>query len=166
MPLLQSPAVLAAVALLLALDVMPALRAQSLSEKEVVVPRDLSTPAVFVVGFTKRSREETAAWARRLREEPRVQAKAALYEVVVLDDVPRFIRGMVVKEIRGGVPQPRHDRFLIVTEAAETWRKTLHAPGADEASVMLVARNGAVLFRIQGPLTEAAFQSLLHALGA
>jgi hypothetical protein len=35
-----------------------------------------------------------------------VQAKAAVYEVVVLDNVPRFIRGMVVKEIRGGVPQP------------------------------------------------------------
>ena len=84
----------------------------TLGGKPIVVPAQLSSLSILVVGFTKRSRSQTATWSKRLRNDVRVTQAASVYDVMVLDDVPSFFGSMIVKQVSSSVPKERHERFL------------------------------------------------------
>ena len=137
---------------------------QALSRERVVLPRDLTQPAVLVAGFTKASRAETEPWASRLRSDPRA-AKTQIYEVSILDGVPGFLRGMILSQMKSGIAPARQERFLIVTESIDAWKRTLGADGNDDhAHLILVQRSGAVVWRSHGALTESSYQDLMRAI--
>jgi hypothetical protein len=142
----------------------PRCAATTLTGKALIVPRDLGPLSVLVVGFTKASRDQTEAWSRRLRSEGALAQKAQTYDVMVFDDVPRFVRSLVLRQVIAGVPAARQDRFLVVTEQVDTWRKILQVGAEDDAYIALVASSGNVLWRGHGKLTEAAFAELMHTL--
>jgi hypothetical protein len=144
---------------------LPPVTAQTLSGEKVVLPRDIGDVAVLVAGFTKASRAQTEAWAHRLRDDPRVSPKAALYEVSILDGVPGFLRSMIISQMKSGIAPPRQKRFLIVTESVDSWKRALAASGTDDqAYLVLVQRSGAVVWRGHGVLTEASYQDLVRAI--
>src|SRR5438132_1045148 len=88
--------------------VWPASNVATLSGKAIVIPTQLASLNILVVGFTKRSRSETAAWSLRLRNDARVTRAVSVYDVMVLDGVPSFFRSMIVKQVTSGVPKERH----------------------------------------------------------
>jgi hypothetical protein len=145
--------------------VLPAVPVQTLSGERIVLPHDLTQLSVFIVGFTKASRAETESWARRLRDDPRVSAKARIYEVSILDGVPGFLRGMIVSQMKSGVAPDRQEQFLIVSESADVWKRTLDSPGSDDhASVILVQPTGVVIWRGHGAVDDPKYQSLLDVI--
>jgi hypothetical protein len=139
---------------------LPPLPAQTLSGKRIVVPRDLRGMSVVVVGFTKASRKQTEGWSKRLREDRQLMTTATVYDVVALDGVPGFIRSGILKQVRSGIPKERHDRFLIVTESVDTWKRFLRAAAEDDAGVALIASSGEVIWTTRGALSEAALEQL------
>ena len=144
---------------------MPPVTAQTLSGEKVVLPRDIGDATVFVAGFTKASRAQTEGWARRLHDDSRVSAKAAIREVSILDGVPGFLRGMIISQMKSGIAPPRQKQFLIVTESLDAWKRALAASGTDDqAYVILVQRSGAIVWRGHGFLTESGYQDLVHAI--
>ena len=146
--------------------VLPPATVQTLSGEQVVLPRDLGQASVFVTGFTKASRAETEPWAQRLRSDPRVSTKVRIYEVSILDGVPGFLRAMIIKQMKSGVAPARQKQFLIVTDAADSWKRALDTAGSDDhASLMLVQPNGVVVWRGHGPLIESTYQELLREIG-
>jgi hypothetical protein len=146
--------------------VLPLVTVQTLAGEQVVLPHDLGQPAVFVVGFTKASRAETEPWAQRLRADARISTKAHVYEVSILDGVPGFLRGMILKQMRTGVAPPRQAQFLIVTDAVDLWKRALDTAGSDDhASLILVQPTGAVVWSAHGALAEPNYQDLLRAIG-
>jgi len=151
---------------LFAINVLPSVSVQTLAGESVVLPHDLHQPAVFVAGFTKASRAETEPWAQRLRADSRVSAKVRIYEVSILDGVPGFLRSMILKQMRSGIPPARQTQFLIVTDGVDSWKRALDTAGTDDhASIILVQPGGAVAWRSYGPLNEPAYQDLFRAIG-
>jgi hypothetical protein len=143
--------------------VLPSATVQTLSGEQVVLPRDLGQASVFVVGFTKASRAETELWAQRLRADARVGTKARIYEVSILDNVPGFLRAMIIKQMKSGVAPARQKQFLIVTDAVESWKRALDTAGNDDhAAVIVVQSTGVVVWRGHGPVAESAYQDLLR----
>jgi hypothetical protein len=138
-----------------ALGVLPSVTTQTLAGERVVLPHDLSQPAIFVAGFTKASRAETEPWARRLREDSRVSTRVHVYEVSILDGVPGFLRAMILRQMRTGVAPARQQQFLIVTDAIESWKRALGTAGSDDhASLILVQPapcSGAAMALFQSP---------------
>jgi hypothetical protein len=139
---------------------IPQLPAQTLSGKSIVVPRDLHATSILVVGFTKRSRNETDGWSKRLRDDRQLVTTAAIYDVVALDGVPGFIRSAIQKQLLSGVPKPRHDRFLIVSEGVDRWKRFLRATEEDSAYVALVTSKGDVIWTVRGAVSDAAYEQL------
>ena len=84
------------------------------------------------------------------------------YQVAILDDVPRFLRGLVLRAIRNGVPERLHKRFLIVFENGDVWKRLARFLEPDDAYVLVIGAGGKLLWRIQGRLTEEHFRTLLQ----
>lgn len=145
------------------LQPLPAL---TLSGKNIVVPRDLQGTSVVVVGFTKRSRKETEGWSSRLRNDRQIMTTVSVYDVVALDGVPGFIRSAILRQLLSGVPKERHDRFLIVSEAVNKWKRFLGATEEDNAYVAVIGSNGEVIWTARGAVTEAAWQQLKQSVAA
>lgn len=145
--------------------VLPSVTVQNLAGEQVVLPRDLGQPSVFVAGFTKGSRAETEPWAQRLRGDARISGKVRVYEVSILDGVPGFLRSMIIKQMKSGVAPARQKQFLIVTDAVDSWKRVLDTAGNDDhAAVILVQSDGSVIWRGHGPVAESACQDLLRAI--
>lgn len=143
-------------------QVMPRLGAETLAGQRIVLPHELAAVSVLVAGYTKESRKQTEPWVRRLREEARIAGKATVYEVAILDGVPSFIRGMILRQMRSGVSAARQKEYLVVTENVETWRSLLGPTGDDDACILLMRTNGVVLWRTHGPVNDGAFEALIR----
>jgi hypothetical protein len=144
-------------------EVMPPLHVATLSGENLVVPvQTTATPSLFVVGFTKKSREQTSQWTQRLERDNR--GGEPPYQVAILDDVPRFLRGLVVHAIRSGVPERLHKRFLIVFDNAEVWKRLTRFLSPDDAYVFVIAAGGKLVWRTEGKVTEENFRGLLQAV--
>jgi hypothetical protein len=144
---------------------LPSVTVQNLAGEQVVLPRDLGQASIFVAGFTKASRAETEPWAQRLRADARIAAKVRIYEVSILDNVPGFLRGMIIKQMKSGVAPARQKQFLIVTDAVDSWKRVLDTAGNDDhAAIILVQPGGVVVWRGHGPVAESTYQDLLRAI--
>jgi hypothetical protein len=143
---------------------VPQAPVETLTGRKLELSRDIGPRlAVLIIGFTKASRGQASEWAQRLEPELAATPGAQLYEVGVIADVPRLLRGFVVGRIRANVPKKMHDHFLLVLEHPEVWKQLADLDDKDSAYVVLMNR-GAVAWRGRGKLTEAGCRSLLQAL--
>jgi hypothetical protein len=145
--------------------VLPSLPAETLSGKTFVIPRDLrGAPALFVIGFTKSSQEQTEAWTRRLRADKVNPLRLPLHSVVDLEDVPRLFRGVLVRGLKSNIPARLHDDFLVVTQKSDVWKRIAGFTAEDDAYILLVGPDGAVAWRTHGPVTDTAYAALQQAI--
>ena len=145
-----------------------ALPAETLSGTKLTVPDDLpQRPIVFIIGFSKASRDQTSAWSRALHDKPPAAA-AVVYSVSVIEDVPGFLRGFVTSGMRRGVPEALHDRFLVITQQSAGWRRlsSYATQTPDDAYVALMDTGRDVEWRTSGAVTEAKLQAVNDALEA
>jgi hypothetical protein len=135
---------------------LPHTEAETLSGKKVVLPDALDgRPAIVVVGFTKRSQSQTAAWSTRLTKDFGAEPRLQRYSIAVLDDVPGFIRGMVISGIRRGVPAEQQDTFLVITHDAKPWRDLAGITSADDAYVILFDNTAHIVAQTHGSIENA-----------
>jgi hypothetical protein len=146
--------------------VIPVLPVESLSSKQLSLPADLpDVPCVFIVGFSKASGGPTTDWSRRLQT-TLLSDSVAIYSVSVIEDVPRFMRGLVVSSIRRSVPASLHDRFLLVTQSASAWKGLASYSEPDTAYVLLTNTAHEVVWRVAGSPTEDKVAALVQQLSA
>jgi len=142
--------------------VIPVLPVESLSSKQLSLPADLpDVPCVFIVGFSRASGGPTSDWSRLLRT--RLPSDSvAIYSVAVIEDVPRWVRGLVVGSIRRGAPASTHDRFLLVTQGESAWKTLAAYSEPDTAYVLLTNAAHEVVWRIAGSPTEDKLAALVQ----
>jgi hypothetical protein len=145
---------------------VPRAPVETLSGARLELSRDIAPHlAVLIIGFTKASRTQATEWSRRLEPElPRI-SKAQVFQVAVLGDVPWFLRGFVIRQIRASVPKAMHPRSLLALEDADAWRRLAEFGDADAAYLVLLG-HGELLWRSHGPLTEERYRGLTEALDA
>jgi hypothetical protein len=159
-------AFLLAVTSAFAASAMPTVKVDTLAGTSLTLPADLPPrPCLFVVGFSKASREQTTPWSQRLEREA-LAGQASIYSVAVLEDAPAFVRKFVVGGMRKGVPEALHDRFLVVSSDASAWKDAASYSDADTAYLILLDVGREIVWRGSGPLTDATLQGLFDALNA
>lgn len=139
-------------------------RAVTLAGNEVAVPADLGERSILVVSFRRAANESAREWRSLVDGDPRTEGWS-VYNVVVLEGAPEFIRRMVVRALRGDVSAARHYSFLVVEEGAEAWRELAGSNGEEEdrADAVFVVRleDGQVCGRYRGLVSTAALDELL-----
>ena len=142
--------------------VIAPLSATTLSGVEVSVP-DPERAAVLVVGFGRSAGRQVRLWRRHIDG---IDSAPSVASVLVIDDMPRLVRGVVTRTLRGEVSRERQDSIYLVTEDGDAWRNLAQVDdtdGPDDAYVLRLDGKGQVCFRHVGAVTNAAASALLAA---
>jgi hypothetical protein len=133
---------------------LPATEGETLSGKPITLATNLSgKPAVVVIGFSKASSAESAAWVKRLKGDAGLDGMA-VYQVAVLEEVPRLIRGMVKSSIRGSVPVANQGAFVMLFHDEAQWKQLAHYKNADDAYVIVLDAHGMTRSTVAGAVAE------------
>ncbi len=142
-------------------DATTPFEATSLHGEAVMLEPHPVEGAILVVGFSRRSADQTEAWWERLRAAAELRAggnleNVRLYNVVVLDGAPGFVRRMVRRAIRGDVPAEQHDSYVVVERDGNRWRELADVQDEDAAHVLRIDPMGRLCTRQSGPASDAA----------
>jgi hypothetical protein len=133
---------------------LPATEGETLSGKPITLATNLSgKPAVVVIGFSKASSAESAAWVKRLKGDAGL-AGMAVYQVAVLEEVPRLVRGMVKSSIRGSVPVANQGTFVMLFHGEAQWKQFAHYKNPDDAYVVVLDAHGVTTSTVAGAVAE------------
>jgi len=134
---------------------------ESLAGHHIVLPVAASGKvAVLIFGFTKASKVPTAAWAKKISTGFASQPAFALYQLPVLEDVPRLVRGMVISGIRKGVPEETRDHFVPILNGEAELKKLVGYKEQDDAYLVVLNREGKIVGQMHGAVTDAAYAPL------
>jgi hypothetical protein len=146
---------------------LPRIGGQTLSGKPLVLPEAVKGhAALLILGFTRGSKEQTKSWGQRVQHEFGTNTRLLVYSVAVLEDVPRFIRGMVVHGIKSDTPPERHDWFLVLYSGEKELKRVTGFQQPDDAYILLLAPNGEIRGNIHGPVSDGGIMQIRNALGA
>jgi hypothetical protein len=133
----------------------------TLDEKPRVFPRDVAAPrSVVIVTFTKTASTQGSQWSRRL-DAMKGKVPAEVFQVAVLEDVPRLFRSMAVSGIAKQIPDRLRDHFWIATEGGKDWKRCVGDGPAGEAFLFVLDGRSQISWRAHGACTEAKVQELL-----
>jgi len=140
-------------------QVMPTIEGETISGRKVILP-DASRGkiAVLIFGFTKSSKEPSGAWADRVQAEFGSRAGFEMYQLPVLEDVPRFIRGMVISGMKKGVRENMRDHFMPIEQHESELKQLVSYKGHDDAYLIVLDTTGHIVHQTHGPFSDARYR--------
>lgn len=146
---------------------MPHVEGESLASHKVILPDAAKGKvAVLVFGFTKASKGPTSAWGKTILSEFGTQTGFELYQLPVLEDVPRLIRGMVISGIKKGVPENLREHFVPIVQGETELKKLVSYREPDDAYLVVLNRDGQIVRQMHGPVSDSAFSQLKNEIQA
>jgi hypothetical protein len=115
---------------------------------------------VLIFGFTKASKVPTRAWAEKLGSDFGSQTGFAFYQLPVVEDVPRIIRGMVISGMKKGVPATMRDHFVPVLEDEAERKRLVSYPEPDDAYLVLLGRSGQIVEQRHDSFSDPGYRQL------
>jgi hypothetical protein len=152
---------------LLAADevLMPRTRAESLSGHEVTLPSATTGHrAVIVIGFSHGSQKAMEHWDKEIGAQVSAKSSVPLYNVAVIQDAPKFMRGMITHGIKAMIPSAGHDHFLTVVQGQEELKKAVDFSNSDEAYIVVLDAAGRIVFHTHGEPSERAKKAIVDQL--
>jgi hypothetical protein len=138
---------------------MPKTGSESLSGQEVILPDSLQGHrSVVIVGFSKGSQNGVKAWQLQARKQ--LGDGFDIYQVAVLEDAPRFVRGMITHAMKGSTPLAEQDHFLVVVKGEAELKKVAGFSAGDDPYVFLLDTSGEIRWRTHGVVSHDALKEL------
>lgn len=136
------------------------LPAHTLDGDAKTFPQDAEAPrSIFVVTFTKAASEQGRAWTQRLGD-LHERLTAPVFQVSVIEDVPKMFRSSVISGMGHSVPKELHGRFWTAVSDSEKWKSVTASASPKEASVIVVDRRGEIVWRGHGEVTDAKIEEI------
>jgi hypothetical protein len=160
-PLVQSATLFCALLGVAAAQQFPRLQEDNLAGQQVVLPdASAGTVAVLVFGFSRASQYSTGAWMKRLRNDFGTNLGVSLYQLPVLEDAPRLIRGMITSGMKKGVPENERSNFIPVLHNEAELKKLVNYKEPDDACLVVLDRGGKVVYQANGDADTAGYSEL------
>lgn len=140
---------------------MPRITGKSLAGNQVSLPSATAgSVAILCIGFSHGSQSQVKPWRERATKEFQEEARVRVYSIAVLEDAPRFVRGMIVRGMKHGVPAQEHKSFLVLYRGEKELKQIAGFNHSGEAYILLLGPKGEIEWRRHGPPTDAAFKEL------
>ena len=137
------------------------LPAATLNGDPRVFPRDAGLPrSIFVVTFSKAASVDASEWTHNLRNQ-QDKLKAEIFQVAVLENVPRLIRSFVVSALAREVPDRLHDHFWVAVTASADWQESVDSTSPDEPHVFVLDARENLVWRAHGQVSDVKVRELL-----
>jgi hypothetical protein len=137
---------------------------ESLTGKRIILPDDAHGKiALLVISFSKNGGQAARAWEERFKKDFGTDPRYVIHPIAVLEDAPRFIRGLIQSGIRRGIPAEEQDRFVIVVRGEADLKRFVGYSGPDDAYALLIDSRGEVRWQGHGTLREQDYAALRDA---
>ena len=144
---------------------IPPIDAKALDDSQVVLPKTGGSQLlILVVGFSHKSGDNCTPWDKRLAAEFRSDPRVEYYQIPVLAGAPSFVRPMILKGMRKGVPASEQSRFVPVYDHEADWKKLVNFSATDDPYVILARPDGTVVWQTHGLLSESLYGTLKDAV--
>ena len=153
--------VLASLAVAQSASQAPKIEGENLAGQKVTLPEAaLGKVAVLIFGFSRASKGPTSAWTKRISADYASQPMFAFYQLPVLEDVPRFVRGMVISSMRKDVSADMRDHFIPILKGEAELKKLVGYGEPDDAYLVVLDRAGKVVGQRHGQFTDTSYSQL------
>ncbi len=140
---------------------MPQITGETLSGKQISFPSaSAGSVAIICIGFSHASQSQLKPWAERATSEFRQKSRVLVYATAVLEDAPRWVRGMAVHGMKSGVPAQQHDHFVVVYQGERELKRVTGFQRPEEAYILLLDPKGEIRWVGHGPVNDAVLQEL------
>jgi len=140
---------------------MPPTKGESLAGHPVVLPDAASGKvAVLIFGFSKASKGPTSAWASKFQIDLGTRPDFEVYQLPVLEAVPRLIRGMIISGMKKDVPENKRDHFVPILQGEGELKKFVHYNEPDDAYLVVLNRSGKPVEMTHGAASDASYPQL------
>ena len=137
---------------------MPTIEGESFANQKIILPDAAKGKlAVLVFGFTKASKTPAVAWANKVQSEFGTRSGFEFYELPVLEDVPRFVRGMVISSIKKGVPESMRAHFMPILQHEAELKKLVNYQEPDDAYLVVLDASGQIVAQRHGQFSDTAY---------
>jgi hypothetical protein len=134
----------------------PEIQAETLSGKHVAVPGDVKgKPTLFVIGFTRASKDQTGYWSKKIPSD-----MVNFYSVAVLEDVPRLVRPAIAHSMKSDTPKEKRDHFLLIYSGQKELKEAAGFEKPDDAYLILIDPDGEVAWRFHGPFSHTTLSEM------
>lgn len=148
-----------------AAQTIPPVNAKALDDSQVVLPKSSGTQfLVLVLGFSHKSGDLCTPWDKKLSTDFPSNAPAEYYQIPVLAGAPSFVRPMILKGMRKGVPPNDQPRFVPVYDHEAEWKKLVSFSAPDDPYILLARPDGTVIWQTHGLFSEALYAELKNAI--
>ncbi|HTP67603.1 MAG TPA: hypothetical protein VMJ35_01750 [Dongiaceae bacterium] len=144
---------------------MPPVNAKALDDSQVVLPKPGGSQLlILVLGFSHKSGDNCSPWDRKLATDYRSDATVEYYQIPVLAGAPSFVRPMILKGMRKGVPPDEQSRFVPVYDHEAEWKKLVNFKEPDDPYILLTRPDGTVVWQTHGLFNEDSYVGLKNAI--
>ena len=141
---------------------MPTTQGQSLSRHDVLLPMATAGhAAVIVIGFSYGSQKAMEEWDKEIGAQVKAKNDVPLYNVAVIQDAPKFVRGMILHGMRALVPAAGQDHFLTVVEGQDELKKAVDFSASEDAYIVVLNASGKIVFHTHGEPSEMAKKQVI-----
>ena len=144
----------------------PPIEGSNLAKRTFKLPDDLEGELnVVLVAFQRWHQNQVDTWAPLLDDLERTLPGFRYYELPVIRSMNRFSQWMLDEGMRAGIPsQPVRARTITIYTDKEEFRSALQMPEENNIYLMLVTRQGEILWRGRGAYTQETARSLSQAV--
>jgi len=142
-------------------DVLPDVAGQTLAGKQLHLPADgLGKPAVVVFSFSHAAADDANKWDATVQKEFGSGGGVENFTIIMLEDAPRLLRGMISSRIKNGEPPAVRDRMAIVVHDEAAWKKRFSVADTHHSYVALLDREGRIRWVGSAAYSDTAVSSL------
>jgi hypothetical protein len=146
----------------------PTVSGFSLNRQELALPQDLVGELnILLVPFLQRQQLVVNTWIPFAQEMEAAAPGVAYYELPTINEKPSLSRMFINEGMRAGIPDEiARERTVTLYVDTSQFMAAAHSPGKDEVHILLVNRNGDILWRTIGRFDESKGEALLDAIEA
>mgnify|MGYP001829155217 CR=1 FL=1 len=144
----------------------PTVSGFNLDRQEFVFPGDLAGELnILFIPFLQQQQAVVNTWIPFAQESEAAFPGVVYYELPTIEEMPALSRLFVNEGMRAGIPDPTaRERTITLYIDTQRFREALDIPGKNEVHVLLVDREGEILWRTSGSFSEEKGQELLDAI--
>lgn len=144
----------------------PTVQGSNLQRQKLTLPQDLAgTLNVVLIPFQRWQQDTVDTWVPFLRQLEGERDGVYYYELPTIQQMNVLSRTFINEGMRAGIPDPvARERTITLYLDKVAFRRALDLPHEDDIYVLLVDRQGQVLWRAEGAHTPQKAKSLAAAI--
>jgi len=147
-------------------DVLPSLLGNAASGGQMELPAaGAGAERVLIFSFARAASADSRAWSEHFAKDSSPESPLSDYRVIMLEAVPKLVRGMAVSGIKSGIPKSAWDRTLLVYHDEALWRSRLSVANDSHCYLVVINGDSRVQWLGSGPFSDSAYAQLRQAVG-